>query len=204
MIPTSLRRQLLVAAATAAALTVSACGHTGSDDTTGTAPPAALASAVPGARSVPVPTSPPVTPPSELPAAYRDVDRSSPDAVAAAVTELWYGWDTTRDSGPYDAKLRALPLLDPATVTDLVTHPPISGPGADWLALAAAGAIAHVSSAPAHEAGAPADTDLRAYRLREVIQEFTGNPPPPRTQRIVSVVLRRTFDGWRAESVVAR
>jgi hypothetical protein len=200
MIPTRLRRQLLVAAAAVAALAVSACGHDG-DDGTGTAP-GVLVPAAPGAETVP--TSPPVSPPSELPAPYRDVDRSSPDAVAAAVTELWYGWDTTRDSGPYDAKLRALPLLDPATVTDLVTHPPISGPGADWLTLAAARAIAHVSSTPAHEAGAPADTDLRAYRLREVTQEFTGTPPPPRTQRIVSVMLRRTFDGWRAESVVAR
>ena len=146
--------------------------------------------------------SPP--PPSELPAAFANVDRSSPDAVAAAVLELWYGWDATKDSGPYDAKLRALPLLDPATVSDLVAHPPVSGPGAEWLALVDAGAIAAVSTAPGVESGAPADTDIRAYRQVEVTQTFTGNPTPPPAGRIVSVVVKRGFDGWRVLSVMAK
>ena len=193
MIHTWTKQQVAAAfGAAAASLMLASCSH-GAGDAVSPAPTADA-----------VATSPAVVPPSELPAAFANVDRSSPDAVAAAVLELWYGWDATKDSGPYDAKLRALPLLDPATVSDLVAHPPVSGPGAEWLALVDAGAIAAVSTAPGVESGAPADTDIRAYRQVEVTQTFTGNPTPPPAGRIVSVVVKRGFDGWRVLSVMAK
>ncbi|MBF6371216.1 hypothetical protein IU469_36810, partial [Nocardia puris] len=59
------------------------------------------------------PPSTPLTAPAALPAEIGPVDQASVDAVAAAVARIWYGWDTTRDLTQHDAKLRAVPRLEP-------------------------------------------------------------------------------------------
>lgn len=195
-------RTILLVTMCAVLLTGTGCAD---HDSTGTQPSSnTVTSSVAHVQPGVVVTSPAVKPPAELPAPLRNVDRSSPDAVAAAAATVWYSWDTPTDSGTYDAQLRAVPLLDPAVATDLIAHPPISGPGADWLGLVAAGAHATVTTHPAQERGAPADTGDKAYRLLTVTQTFDGHPAPAARHLVVGVVLRREFDGWRVLTIEAR
>ncbi|EHI39057.1 hypothetical protein OPAG_08325 [Rhodococcus opacus PD630] len=196
----------------AAGIVVAACGgesSTPSEDVgtpTSTSPfvvPTETTSRMPG-----TPPSTPLAAPSALPPQVAGVDRQSPDAVAHAVAEVWYSWDTTVDVSPYDARVRAVPLLDDRLAKSILSFPPISGPGADWLELTAHDARLTVGPddvRPASETGAPADTSTSAARLLTVTQKVTTDEgAQPDRSIVVAIVLTHGADGWRVSQVAPR
>lgn len=198
------------AAAVVVGVAVSACG--GSDDDTRAGEPTTTTPFVtPTKTTSRVPATPPSTPvsaPSALPAEVADVDREDPDAVAEAAARIWYSWDTTVDLSPYDARLRAVPLLDEDLSASIRSYPPIAGPGADWLDLTAKNAHLVVGDDDvqlASETGGPADTDTSASRLLTVTQRVsTPDGPLPDRSMVVAVVMVHGPDGWRVSKVVPR
>ncbi|PFW99370.1 hypothetical protein SAMN05421776_11324 [Nocardia farcinica] len=194
-----------------AALVVTGCSS-GDSDHEQTAPPSPTTSFVtPTETTSRVPATPPSTPlpaPATLPAEIGPVDEASADAVAAAVARIWYGWDTTRDLTPHDAKLRAVPLLEPRLTQLLRDYPPIAGPGADWLDLTARSAILTVPAEgirPGVEAGAPTDTATSAVRLLEVTQKVnTPTGPMPDRHLVVGIALVKVGAEWRVSQVGSR
>ncbi|MEV6364885.1 hypothetical protein [Nocardia asteroides] len=154
------------------------------------------------------PPSTPLAVPTALPVEIGPVDDTDVDAVAIAVARTWYGWDTTRDLSPHDAKLRATPLLEPRLTQLLRDYPPIAGPGADWLDLTARSAALSVPAGgvrPGAEVGAPADTAIFATRLLEVSQRVsTANEPLPERHLVVGLALVKVGAGWRVSQVDAR
>ncbi|WP_228791291.1 MULTISPECIES: hypothetical protein [Nocardia] len=195
-----------------AALVVAGCSSGGSDHEQTTTPPSSTTSFVtPTETTSRVPATPPSTPltaPAALPAEIGPVDQASVDAVAAAVARIWYGWDTTRDLTPHDAKLRAVPLLEPRLAQLLRDYPPIAGPGADWLDLTARSAVLTVPAdgvRPGVEAGAPADTATSAVRLLEVTQKVnTPTGPMPDRHLVVGIALVKVGAEWRVSQVGSR
>lgn len=166
--------------------------------------------ATPTATTSRVPATPPRTPaaaPSTLPADIR-VDLSDPDSVAAAAARIWYSWDTTRDTSPHDAKLRAVPLLDQGVAASIRNFPPVAGPGADWLDLTAKSAVLTVGADNVRsgaESGGPPDTPTSAHRLLEVTQTITTPTGPlPDRLLIVAISLTKAGNQWRVSQVAQR
>lgn len=195
-----------------ATLMVGGCSSnsTGRDSATGPQAPT-TSFVIPTATTSRGPATPPATPlptPAALPAEIGPVDQGSVDAVAAAVARIWFGWDTTRDVSPHDAKLRAVPLLDPRLAQLLRTYPPIAGPGADWLELTARSAVVTVPAdgvRPGVESGAPADTATSAARLLEITQTITtASGPLPDRHLVVGLALVRIGAEWRVAQVGTR
>lgn len=207
------RSAAALAAAAVVGVSVAACGGDTQDNPPATSePPTPTTPFVePTATTSRVPATPPTTPipaPSTLPASVAGVDRENPDAVAEALAQVWYSWDTTTDLSPYDARLRSVPLLDDALATSIQSFPPIAGPGADWLDLTARSAVLTVGPDDvrlASETGAPPDTDSSAARLLTVTQRVsTPNGPLPDRNLVVGVVMVHGQDGWQISKVVPR
>ncbi len=207
------RWSLALLAGVCVAVALTSCADRGRDTTpaspTDGAPTTSFVT--PTATTSRVPATVPSTPvaaPSTLPAEIGAVDDNDPAAVATAVARIWFSWDTTRDTSPYDAKLRAVPLLEPAVADQLRQYPPVAGPGADWLDLTAQSAVLTVPADgvhPAAEAGGPVDTDISVSRLFEVTQHVTtATGPKPDRQVIVAVVVHRIDGAWRAAQVATR
>jgi hypothetical protein len=202
----------LTLAVAAAGIITAACGS-GSPTPDGETPSPTTTSpfVVPTETTSRVPGTPPSTPlaaPSALPEQVAGVDRENPDAVAHAVAQVWYSWDTRVDLSSYDARVRAVPLLDDRLATAVLSFPPISGPGADWLDLTAQGARLTVGPndvRPASETGAPADTTTSAARLLTVTQKVaTPEGPLPDRSIVVAIVLTHGPDGWSVAQVAPR
>lgn len=200
----------LAVAVSAAGIAAAACGG-GSSPGAGPESTPTSSFVVPTETTSRVPATPPSTPipaPAELPAAVAGVDRENPDAVAQAVARVWYSWDTTADLSPYDARVRATPLLDDRLTQSVLFFPPVSGPGADWLTLTAQNARLTVGPSdvrPASETGAPTDTPTSAARLLTVTQKVTGDKGSmPDRSMVVAVVLVHGPDGWRVSQVTPR
>lgn len=195
-----------------AVLAVAACSTGQADHHAPTTTPAPTKSVTtPTETTSRVPATPAPTPlavPTALPVEVGPVEDTDVDAVAVAVARTWYGWDTTRDLSPHDAKLRATPLLEPRLTQLLRDYPPISGPGADWLDLTARSAVLSVPAdgvRPGAEVGAPADTANSATRLLEVTQRVsTANGPLPERHLVVGLALVKVGAGWRVSQVGAR
>jgi hypothetical protein len=207
---TNWTRQAAVLAGTA--LVVAGCSSGSPEHTEQTATPTPTTSFVtPTETTSRVPATPPSTPlsaPATLPAEIGAVDQSDIDSVAAAVVRIWFGWDTTRDLNPHEAKLRAVPLLEPRLAQLLRDYPPIAGPGADWLELTAHSAVLSVPADGIHpgaEAGAPADTATTATRLLEVTQKVdTDAGPLPDRHLVVGISLVKVGAEWRVSQVGSR
>lgn len=127
--------------------------------------------------------------PTRLPAGTT-VDRSDPTSVALAAAQIWFGWDTTADTSPYQAALRTAPLLTDKCVARLTSSPPAGAPGQDWTALALVHARAQVDA----EVGAedqPRDSQDRAVRLLTVTQRWIADKPTPPRRVIAQVALAK-------------
>ncbi|UGQ11642.1 hypothetical protein LO772_33535 [Yinghuangia sp. ASG 101] len=85
-----------------------------------------------------------------------------PVSVGAAALITLGTWDTTADTGPWDAELRARPLLHPDYVA-ATGQDNGKGPGAAWWSWAEQGVHTTVTAHVADEAGKPPNTDTRAY-----------------------------------------
>ncbi|WP_228807829.1 hypothetical protein [Nocardia otitidiscaviarum] len=202
--------QAAVLAGVAMVVTGCSSGGSGRDEQTATSTPT-TSFVTPTETTSRVPATPPSTPlsvPATLPVGIGPVDRTDIDSVAVAVARIWYGWDTTRDLSPHDAKLRAVPLLEPRLAQLLRDYPPISGPGADWLDLTARSAVLTVPAdgvRPGVEAGAPADTATSATRLLEITQQVsTPDGPLPDRHLVVGLALVKVGAEWRVSQVGAR
>lgn len=151
--------------------------------------------------------STPLPAPSTLPPDLAGVDRSDAAAVAAAAVRIWFSADTRVDSSPHDARLRTCPLLTAAYCLAIRDFPPLTGPGADWLALTAARAAVVVGPAdvrPAAETGPP-DSATRAYRLLEVTEHVVAPAGPLADRRlVVAVSLIREDAQWQVAQVRVR
>ncbi|MFC9982686.1 hypothetical protein [Gordonia sp. NPDC127522] len=148
------------------------------------------------------PFAPPTSPtqanaPTKLPAGV-SVDRSSADSVALAATRIWYGWDTTRDRSPYDAALRAAPLMAEECRTRLTATPPTGSPGNYWTQLALVHATAQLGPGDVRFGfeDRPPDTDARAVRIVTVTQRFRADRPVPPRRYVVTVQLTARAGQW--------
>ncbi|MDR2279332.1 MAG: hypothetical protein LBE07_00610, partial [Gordonia sp. (in: high G+C Gram-positive bacteria)] len=136
---------LMLATAVIALVSVSACTTDADTEETSTLPPAPFTSPTDvDTWSFPVPSRPTTpTAPTALPDGIT-VDRSSADSVALAAATVWFSWDTTTDTSPYAAALRATPLMGPKCRAQTLASAPQGSPGADWTALARVHAKARV------------------------------------------------------------
>ncbi len=151
--------------------------------------------------------STPLPAPSTLPPDLAGISRSDVSAVAMAAVRVWFTADTRLDSSPHAARLRACPLLTGPYCSTIRDFPPMTGPGADWLALTAQQAAITVGAAdvrPAAETGPP-DSSTRADRLLEVTEHLT-TPKGPLPDRPLTVAVSLIRDGaqWRVAQVSVR
>jgi hypothetical protein len=94
-------------------------------------------------------------------------------AVGAAVARAVWTFDTTVDSGPTDAEIRASALFIPALRGLLTTLSP-APPGAEWGLWASHRAKTTATAVLQHDAGAPADTPTIALRSFAVTVQPLG------------------------------
>ncbi|MBT2272749.1 hypothetical protein [Rhodococcus qingshengii] len=201
---------MTLTAVAAIGLSAVACGSTSPSPTKVATPSTSTPFTTPTATTSRVPATPPVIPqpaPTALPP-LAPFDSENPDEVAAAVAQVWYSWDTTVDLSTYDARVRAVPLLESDLAHSILNFPPVSGPGSDWLELTAQNAVLTVGDGDvraASETGAPPDTATSAYRLLTVTQKVaTAQGPLPDRSVVVSMVLSHSPGGWLVSKVVPR
>jgi hypothetical protein len=149
----------------------------------------------------------PLPAPSTLPSDLFGINRSDASAVGAAAVRIWFSADTRVDSSPHDARIRACPLLTGPYCLAIREFPPTTGPGADWLSLAARQAVITVGGAdvrPAAETGPP-DSAMRADRLWGVTEHLvTSTEPLPDRRLVVAVSMIRDGTQWQVAEVRAR
>ncbi|MEV0778421.1 hypothetical protein [Streptomyces sp. NPDC050428] len=140
----------------------------------------------------------------------QDVDQTDADAVGeGTLTALWT-YDTTTDSGPHDAQLRAAEAgwLTAAYADQVRAHRPKSVPGAQWLEWAGHRARTTVAVQKTEDAAKPPDTGTEAWRQWTVTatpkgrERWTGEP----VVASVYVHLTRTTTDkpWRVAEVTVR
>ena len=203
----TLNRYRHSAAAIAALVLLCGCGTNGDVDRTDTGSALVTQSLPPFTE--PTTTSWPMAPqqpstsavaPSALPAGVA-VDFADPTSVALAAARVWFGWDTTADTSPYQAALRTAPLLTDRCVKRLTASPPAGSPGQEWTALASVHARARVDTAMGSE-DQPPDSDNRAVRLVTVTQNWNADRPTASRRVIAQVSLAKNRqDGrWQVTS----
>ncbi|ORM35517.1 hypothetical protein BFL43_09355 [Williamsia sp. 1135] len=129
------------------------------------------------------------------------VDRLDPTSVALAAARVWFGWDTTTDTSPYQAALRAAPLLTDACAKRLASSPPTGSPGQDWTDLATQRAQARVDAQLGAE-DQPSDSESRAVRLVAVTQRWDATAPvaPRRVIAQIALIKTRSDGRWSVTS----
>lgn len=190
------------------ALVATACGIGGAPDdrsarSTTMATQSLPAFTPPTATSWDLPPQQPSTSasvPSSLPAEV-SVDRLDPTSVALAAAWIWFGWDTTADTSPYQAALRTAPLLTGACAKRLASSPPTGSPGQDWTDLAIVRARARVEAQLGAE-DQPRDGDSRAVRLVAVTQRWDATAPvaPRRVIAQIALIKTRSDGQWSVTS----
>ncbi|WP_150116656.1 hypothetical protein [Williamsia herbipolensis] len=143
-------------------------------------------------RSATFPTPPPV--PSALPRGVR-ANRADPSSVATAAARIWFGWDTVTDRSPYEAAVRATPLMTQRCAQRITATPPTGSPDADWTALARVHARVQATATIGSEER-PADSATTAVRVVAVTQEFTADKPLPDRHPVAVVTMTRDSAGW--------
>ncbi|WP_327072044.1 hypothetical protein [Kitasatospora sp. NBC_01302] len=153
------------------------------------------------------PTGSPGTPRGLLPDPAH-VNGQDPDAVAQAALTLMYAMDTTFDTTPHDATVRAAPFLTAVYADTLKSHQPASAPGAQWQTWTAHHAYTTATVTPAQDPGRPADTDTTAYRQYTITTTAHGDDgytDPTGPAGTAYVVLTRASSGpWQVSTVQIR
>ncbi|WP_446047469.1 hypothetical protein [Streptomyces olivaceus] len=139
-----------------------------------------------------------------------DVGRKSADAVGQGALTVMWTFDTTIDSGPGDASVRAADAgwLTQAYAARVREHQPRSDPGAQWREWAVHRASTTVTLEKAEDAAIPAETDTEAWRQWAVTASpqgrdgWTGEP----TTVVAFVRLARTAadEAWRVADVTVQ
>lgn len=195
------------ACAVALLLTLAACGTMPSDPTADPAPPGTTATtAMPSAGAPagpspqPYPTGSAGTPRGPL-TDPKQVDGQDPDAVTRAALTVMYTIDTTIDTTPHDATIRATPYLSDAYAAALRNHQAMTAPGAQWQTWTEHHAYTTVALQPAEDPGRPSDTATTAYRHYQITTTAHGDDgwTAPGTTAVAFVQLSRATAGapWR-------
>ncbi|MCX4233220.1 hypothetical protein [Streptomyces ortus] len=137
----------------------------------------------------------------------RDVDRTDADAVSEGALKVLWTFDTTTDSGPHDAEVRAADAgwLTGAYADRLRAQRPRTIPGVQWQEWAEHRAHTTVVPRKTADAAQPPDTDTGAWRQWTVTatpsgrRQWTGEPA------VVTVFLHLTRTAgdqpWRVADV---
>lgn len=197
------RRGWFVAAALLLAPLVTGCSAAGGSAAPNS-PSTAVSATAPPYSPQPLPTGRGGTPPVPLPQVGQVAGADATAVARAAVTVMWT-YDTTIDTSPYGASVRAAPFLVPSYAAQIKAAPPVAAPGADWNLWSAHRAYTVVSLTAESDSGAPPDTDTTAYRQLGVTITPTGRDGwrgQPQTQTVF-VVLNRSGSSaaWRVGTV---
>ncbi|WP_328770521.1 hypothetical protein [Streptomyces sp. NBC_00286] len=139
-----------------------------------------------------------------------DTDQRDADAVSWGALKVMWTFDTTIDSGPGDASVRAADAgwLTEAYAARVREHRPRSVPGAQWREWVGHRASTIVTLEKAEDAAMPADTDTEAWRQWVVTTSpqgrdgWAGEP----TTVVAFVRLTRTApdEAWRVADVTVQ
>ncbi|WP_459645179.1 hypothetical protein [Kineococcus sp. NUM-3379] len=131
------------------------------------------------------------------------MDMSNPDAVAQAALVALYSHDTSIDTGPHDAALRALPWLSSSFARAVQEARPVAAPGAEWNEWAQHQAWTTPRVIEALDQR-PEDTSVQAFRQYQVDLTPTGRDgwAGAVTSYDVFVILTNDMQsGWRVNEV---
>ncbi|MFF9483024.1 hypothetical protein [Streptomyces sp. NPDC014733] len=207
MSTTTRTRARRTAAAAAVAMLVATAAACSSEDQDRPAPKPSTSSPAPTAHPTatysPPPTMPtgkPGTPKGGLP---KDVDEKDATAVAKAIAEVAFTYDTQLDRTRADAQRRTARWLTPAYAKTALGQP-VAPPGANWDQMAAHHGYTTVTARQAHDT-APAGTPTSAYRQFEVTVKFRGRGSwtGPDEHWVTWLHLTRSTASspWRADSM---
>jgi hypothetical protein len=130
-------------------------------------------------------------------ASLASLDRSDATAVGSWAARMIWTLDTATDTGRRDAELRAAAVYTPA-YADGLRQLPRPSPGAEWATWAAHRVVTTVDAVLQHEAGAPPDTDSRAYRsyfITITLAGADGWSAAPKTD-VIFVTLTKEGPMW--------
>jgi hypothetical protein len=165
-------------------------------------PPATAPAVMPTAQPIPTGTGTPGVP---LPRVDQ-VDQRDATALSQGALTVWFTADTTSDTSWQDAAVRSGPWLTPEYAGQQADFAPLAGPRAEWGEWAAHRAYTVVAMVAAREAGAPADTDVEAFRQWRVTVTATGRDgwtgPPTASTAYVHLVRASVADPWRVAQVL--
>ncbi|CAL9590534.1 hypothetical protein SUDANB145_05216 [Streptomyces sp. enrichment culture] len=136
-----------------------------------------------------------------------DVDQRDADAVARGALTVMWTFDTTADSGPHDAAVRAADAgwLTEAYANRLRAHSPRSAPDVQWRDWADHRVRTVVTLKKTEDAARPPDTGTEAWRQWAVTTTPTGRGGRRGTPTTVVTYVRltrATADGpWRVADV---
>ncbi|MFJ8751494.1 hypothetical protein ACIREO_19505 [Streptomyces sp. NPDC102441] len=181
---------------------------------TGTGPYATPSAARTDAPPLPEPTDAPEPKDTGAPPGNtikpRDVDQADADAVSkGALTALWT-FDTTTDSGPHDAELRAADAgwLTGAYADRLRARRPQPVSGAQWQEWAGHDARTDVAPEKTEDAARPPDSDTEAWRQWTVTATPSGSEGWAGEPVVVAVFVQLTRAAvdkpWRVADVTVR
>jgi hypothetical protein len=134
------------------------------------APPSALPVTPAPMAPSPTPSMGPAAPPADV---LRGADPTDATAVGGAVARAVWTSDTTADSGPTDAEIRASALFIPDLRSLLAAVNP-APPGAEWVLWSSHKVKTVATAVLQHDAGAPTDTPTVAVRSFAVTVQPVG------------------------------
>lgn len=157
----------------------------------------AAAPSSPTARRVPAETAstPAGSPSTTAPAtrAPHGVNLMDASAVATALLETTFTYNTNLDTSPFDAMKRSLVFYTPAEAAKVLAAAPTGSPGDQWIVWSAHKATTTVTVNDEADAGAPPDTTTAAYKqyLVQVTPHGTAGWTAAPTRYVCFVTLAR-------------
>lgn len=203
------------AATLVAGALLSACGATSvhaasgntirrPDNTTGFVPPA------PSATKTTLTTTTTTTPPPSTDATFPPtvtallgLNRSNPTAVAVAMLDSTFSYNTNLDKSPQAALERSAVWYTPSAAKKLAAAGPQGSPGKQWTTWSQHHVITTVTVSAAPDSGAPPETSTSAYRQFAVTVTPHGSngwTAPPELYACF-VTLTNTSVGWQVASL---
>ncbi|MGC0407500.1 hypothetical protein RKD31_000743 [Streptomyces sp. SAI-163] len=138
------------------------------------------------------------------------IDHTDADAVGRGVLTMMWTFDTTSDTAPFDASVRAAQTgwLTEAYAALLRTHRPRAVPGAQWQEWASHRAHTTVTLHKAEDAAKPADTATEAWRQWVVTATPHGRDhwtaEPVTALAYVRLIRKDTGTAWLVDRVLTR
>lgn len=156
------------------------------------------------AKASPSSTTPGRTTPiaRSVTASLANLNRSDPTAVGTWAAQTIWTIDTTSDTDPTDAELRAIPVFTASYAAGLRALPRPASPGAEWATWKAHGATTTASAVLQRDSGALVDTATTAHRSYFITVTFLtsdGAVIAPKTD-VQFITLTKTGAVWSVAS----